>query len=1625
MANILSIISIICFVLAGLCLVTAIVMFLVMNTKAAYKELKGQPQNDWGVENKREKKSVETPHDKMDREETELITEVPTMILQCNVLPVVLAVVLIMAMLPAKESRATETVSGPNCVVDIEPPTGQILMEIDVDGAASITDLTAEYKKLIKGNDVTITFLGRDLDSKIAKVDICSSDTAWAVNDDAAWENLTSYKTITVNEAEEKAEEVKLEVDFITKEQELKRFYYVRATDFAGNVSYISSGGILQDITAPTAVVTLNEEDGQKIYDGKIVYDDKVGFAIAIEDLKISAGVSEVEVALQDNKGDIISTYTAAAGIWTSTDDIEEIKELNATVHPTEEQMTNANQCRNGKGLTAELKDLADGYYTLAVKVMDKAGNKSKESKVSFIKDSTAPKITVENKLTYNDARTAERFYTGGSWIVTVEEMTLSTDVDAVISGIDDVAGNWNTTIDESTGLVTKIMILNFGEKTIYDEGNYSFRVNSKDAFGRECVYVSGDFTIDYTAPTFEVNYSETAENAYIGDDNKRYYNKDLVAEFTINKNNNFDDSTVKIIVANTPAEQSEEAINVIKWENNTAVTKNENYILEHDADKKTFKLTIKGVAENDNDGYTFSIIGKDKAGNVLAAADATDIEELGKVRALDVTAPVLNYVAYDTEAAFNTVGERDYVNVPTKMTFSIAEHNPITNESSITSDGDMKSEWTESSTDVYTTELNVPMLGEKGDEQTITLAIVDKAGNVAVLTKDENGDEITLRSTVNTKFEAGVFTDKFTVDTVAPTIKLEYEKFNPDRLNVEGIDYFKQPVTVKITIDEHNFDESLFAQPVKKTDEKVAYKESAWTSTGDVRVKKFTFSKDNQYDLSIIGRDNAKNALDLQTVDKVTATSEKNSTVALKLAVDQTLPAIGDTAKPVIVITPPKATNTTADKQDLYNKDVTYEVVVYDPLLNNYASGIDNITFSVKGVDGTNAKCTVDKAGKIVNGTGVTVTRISGDVANLAQGVGNKYTFQVKIASATFNTNGIVLSVNAEDVTTNKKDMSAKAIAIDITAPKAEVSYNNNDVSSDKYFHAERTATVTVTERNFSDDCFQFFVNGENKKLEFKLSNKSSGKRDDAVWTASYTFSSDGDYEVDCTLKDRATNKETVSYSGAASQDFTVDMTNPVVKIEFDNHNVFNENYYDAQRIATIIITEHNFDGGDVVIIGGATDAGLKVAYPILSAWSSHGDEHRATLTFARDALYTLDVEYADLATNEANDIMEERFVIDTTAPELKITGVENETPYPDEIRPRIDFSDNHYDRYEAVLTRTERKNIEVDVTEELLDIIGVTVDATGRGVGGKLVEDVEHLVENDGIYALTVTIYDKAGHSTEETVNYSVNRFGSVFVYSRDLIEMLNGYHKAASGDLYITVYNADQLLENSTKLEITCDGASLVNQQSLADVKATLQPDDGGWFQYKFEIQHADFVNDGRYTITFSDKDEAGNTRTNSDHPIEFYIDATAPMLDSVIGLEEAIVNADKQIVQYAISDAIGLENLKIYVNGELIDNIEAFENLTTHSGTFTIGAGMRQKVRFVAEDKAGNVLDTSEESFAPGYTFQDEITVSTDFLIRWYANTPLFWGTIIGSVAVVVGGIFLFVWKLRKEEEKTRE
>lgn len=78
MANVLSVISSICFVLSGVCLIAAIAMYFLLNTKAAYRELKGQPAAGWIKENRKprnvRKPAEEIPTSKMDTEDEAVTT---------------------------------------------------------------------------------------------------------------------------------------------------------------------------------------------------------------------------------------------------------------------------------------------------------------------------------------------------------------------------------------------------------------------------------------------------------------------------------------------------------------------------------------------------------------------------------------------------------------------------------------------------------------------------------------------------------------------------------------------------------------------------------------------------------------------------------------------------------------------------------------------------------------------------------------------------------------------------------------------------------------------------------------------------------------------------------------------------------------------------------------------------------------------------------------------------------------------------------------------------------------------------------------------------------------------------------------------------------------------------------------------------------------------------------------------------------------------------------------------------------------------------------------------------------------------------------------------------------------
>lgn len=75
---------------------------------------------------------------------------------------------------------------------------------------------------------------------------------------------------------------------------------------------------------------------------------------------------------------------------------------------------------------------------------------------------------------------------------------------------------------------------------------------------------------------------------------------------------------------------------------------------------------------------------------------------------------------------------------------------------------------------------------------------------------------------------------------------------------------------------------------------------------------------------------------------------------------------------------------------------------------------------------------------------------------------------------------------------------------------------------------------------------------------------------------------------------------------------------------------------------------------------------------------------------------------------------------------------------------------------------------------------------------------------------------------------------------------------------------------------------------------------------------------------------------------------------------------------------------------------------------------------QQIEVTASDKAGNIQkmisngDEQKESLS--------VLVTPNIMVQYYMNKPLFYGSIIGIVAVAGLIIFLVVWKRRKNEGK---
>lgn len=682
-------------------------------------------------------------------------------------------------------------------------------------------------------------------------------------------------------------------------------------------------------------------------------------------------------------------------------------------------------------------------------------------------------------------------------------------------------------------------------------------------------------------------------------------------------------------------------------------------------------------------------------------------------------------------------------------------------------------------------------------------------------------------------------------------------------------------------------------------------------------------------------------------------------------------------------------------------------------------------------------------------------------------------------------NHNDMVLEVILTD---NAGNVSYDYVmfGIDKTAPVINVAYDNNngDVKSNNgstYFNADRTATVTISERNFDPEKVEFTIaNAEGNAPEavrIDEINDSIESTDETQHTYQITYSGEGVYTFDVKCTDRADNaNDEVKYGeSVAPTAFVLDKTAPTISVSYDNNSAANGKFFNAHRTATIVVKEHNFDVNRVVINGTASLNGAAKAFPA-AAWTSNGDVHTATISYNEDADYTFAISMDDMAGNAITDasvnygasVAAKEFTVDTEIAKPVISNPTNGKPYQQEVPVSISSTDVNLENCVATLLKTGREKDENDNWKWVKDfrVDNVINLSNGGQTSAFSINDLfEHERLNDGIYTLKIDVADKAGNTQSETVTFTVNRFGSVYDYNQYTTETLNGkYVQAITDNIVITEYNPSPLSENAV-VSLTRDGAPVeIGDSNLVITPVYTESAAGasGWYEYKYEISKNVFSTvdaqgnmkylDGIYKLYVASKDIANNDSENisAGADMSFSLDSTAPMIASITGLEKKTVNDVTKDVTFEIFDAIGLDTVEVTyvgVNGKttetynISDLLKSYDpatqaekpDITKYDSSFTMGEGMNNIVRIVAKDLAGNVMDTGDPNVensainfdASVLAFNSLITVSTNPFVRWYSHTVFFWVS-IAVIAVVLGaGGYLAAVKLRKKEEKETE
>lgn len=672
-----------------------------------------------------------------------------------------------------------------------------------------------------------------------------------------------------------------------------------------------------------------------------------------------------------------------------------------------------------------------------------------------------------------------------------------------------------------------------------------------------------------------------------------------------------------------------------------------------------------------------------------------------------------------------------------------------------------------------------------------------------------------------------------------------------------------------------------------------------------------------------------------------------------------------------------PETQYTDRDGKPLYNADIIAKLKVKDTF-----SDIASVYTAVSGIGEKNVY--VNDNGDLW-GDEAEQWHITDDVkdVNLVPEISRE-------VNVTENANGNKISMRLTDNAGNPDDMetSVKEFSIDKTVPVLDVVFSDINGSADQQYKNiyknSRKAVITVTERNFDAAKTDIMINGVRQNLTWTHVNGKEGT-DEAQYQTEVVFENDGTYQLTAKCRDMG-DLESNEYKSDA---FTIDRTAPKLNSGFDA-DPSNEKYYNKAVSATFTVDDDNFDPNRIVVSG--TFNGKTDGFPKLSDWTKNGSSYTATIRFSEDGEYDVNISGSDMAGNSV-DPFNKKFTIDKKAPNVEFSGVKPANNGA-EIRPHITFTDTNLDKDSISVTmKGAKRGNDLEVKGQLNEIDG----------GYEYIFDnIPNEEEYDDIYTISASVKDKSGNKFGSEHTFSVNRYGSTFVFDEETGKIA-GKFITEEKDIVIKEYNVDKHSAPYSVI-ITQDGV-IKELKDNTDFKVEYSGGDKEWSCYTYTIPKKHFAQDARYTISVHSFDEAGNTNISDSEKkkaeLSFCVDKTAPLCIPLNIADNGAYKGTSHQVRLSVSDNIELKESIVYIDDEKIpSSIEGDECV------FELpNAKHTQDIRVVLVDMADNKIE---------YAYKN-ILVSTN-VVRLAAHKT--WVKVTAAGVVVLGGAAAFLIRRKK-------